>query len=135
MFYLGEYLNTITVSAIAVTLFLGGWHGPAPHVVPWLWPLLWFVGKVLLVVYVYIWIRATLPRMRYDRLMSFGWKLMIPWGLVWVLVTAAILVLPDVYGRRQVLTGIAIAAGAVLVLSLLWPLLVPAKGSSEGAAG
>ena len=62
MFYLGEYLNTVTVAAVATTLWLGGWRGPAPDVLPWLWPLLWFLLKVLLIVYVYIWIRATLSR-------------------------------------------------------------------------
>ena len=122
MFYLGEYLNTVTVAAVATTLWLGGWRGPAPHVLPWLWPLLWFLLKVILVIYVYIWIRATLPRMRYDRLMAFGWKFLIPFGLVWVLATGAVVVLPDVYGKRQVVIGAAILVGAVLALSVIWPL-------------
>jgi len=102
LFYLGEYLNVVTVAAVAVTLFLGGWRGPAPEFLPWLWPLLWFLVKVLALVYLYVWIRATLPRIRYDRLMAFGWKFLIPFGLLWVLVTGAIIVLPDVYGRRAV---------------------------------
>ena len=101
MFYLGEYLNTVTVAAVATTLWLGGWRGPAPDVVPWLWPLLWFLAKVLLIVYVYIWVRATLPRFRYDRLMAFGWKVLIPIGLVWVMVTGAIVVLPEEFGRTR----------------------------------
>ena len=127
MFYLGEYLNTVTVAAVATTLFLGGWRGPAPHVVPWLWPVLWFLLKVLLIVYLYIWIRATLPRMRYDRLMAFGWKFLIPFGLLWVLATGAVVVLPEVYGRRAVITGAAVLVGAVLALSLVWPLFTPKK--------
>jgi NADH-quinone oxidoreductase subunit H len=127
MFYLGEYLNTVTVAAVATTLFLGGWRGPAPHFLPWLWPLLWFLLKVLLIVYLYIWIRATLPRMRYDRLMAFGWKFLIPFGLLWVLATGAVVVLPDVYGRRAVITGAAVLVGAVLALSLVWPLFAPKK--------
>jgi NADH-quinone oxidoreductase subunit H len=127
MFYLGEYLNTVTVAAVATTLFLGGWRGPAPHVVPWLWPVLWFLLKVLLIVYLYIWIRATLPRMRYDRLMAFGWKFLIPFGLLWVLATGAVVVLPEVYGRRAVITGAAVLVGAVLALSLVWPLFAPEK--------
>jgi NADH-quinone oxidoreductase subunit H len=127
MFYLGEYLNTVTVAAVATTLFLGGWRGPAPHVVPWLWPVLWFLLKVLLIVYLYIWIRATLPRMRYDRLMAFGWKFLIPFGLLWVLATGAVVVLPEVYGRRAVITGAAVLVGAVLALSLVWPLFAPKK--------
>jgi len=127
MFYLGEYLNTVTVAAVATTLFLGGWRGPAPHVLPWLWPVLWFLLKVLLIVYLYIWIRATLPRMRYDRLMAFGWKFLIPFGLLWVLATGAVVVLPEVYGRRAVITGAAVLVGAVLALSLVWPLFAPKK--------
>jgi NADH-quinone oxidoreductase subunit H len=127
LFYLGEYINTVTVAAIATTLFLGGWRGPAPDLLPWLWPLLWFAVKVFLIVYLYVWIRATLPRMRYDRLMAFGWKVLIPFGLVWVLATGAVVVLPDVYGRRAVLIGAAVAVGLVLVASLIWPLLSPKR--------
>ena len=85
MFYLGEYVHTVTVAAIAVTLFLGGWRGPHSDFLPWLWPLLWFLLKVTLVIYVLHLVRGTLPRMRYDRLMNFGWKVLIPFGLVWVL--------------------------------------------------
>jgi NADH-quinone oxidoreductase subunit H len=131
LFYLGEYLNVVTVAAVAVTLFLGGWRGPAPEFLSWLWPLLWFLFKVFLVVYLYVWIRATLPRVRYDRLMAFGWKLLIPFGLLWVLVTGAIVVLPDVYGRREVLVGTAVVLAALVGLTLVWPLLAPRHRSSE----
>jgi NADH-quinone oxidoreductase subunit H len=131
LFYLGEYLNVVTVAAVAVTLFLGGWRGPAPEFLPWLWPVLWFLFKVFLVVYVYVWVRATLPRVRYDRLMAFGWKVLIPFGLLWVLVTGAIVVLPDVYGRREVLVGTAVVLGALVALTLVWPLLAPRRRSSE----
>jgi NADH-quinone oxidoreductase subunit H len=123
MFYLGEYLNTVTVAAVATTLWLGGWRGPAPDVVSWLWPLLWFLAKVLLIVYVYIWVRATLPRFRYDRLMAFGWKVLIPIGLVWVMVTGAIVVLPEEFGRDTVVTAFAIGAGVVIAIMLIWPLV------------
>jgi NADH-quinone oxidoreductase subunit H len=124
MFYLGEYVNTVTVSAIAVTLFLGGWRGPHPSFLPWLWPLAWFLGKLILVIYVLILIRGTLPRMRYDRLMNFGWKVLIPFGLVWVLVTGAVIVIPERFDltRRQIFLGGAIAAGALLIVSLAAPL-------------
>jgi NADH-quinone oxidoreductase subunit H len=122
MFYLGEYLNTVTVAAVATTLWLGGWRGPAPDVVPWLWPVLWFLVKVLLIVYVYIWVRATLPRFRYDRLMAFGWKILIPIGLGWVMLTGAIVVLPEEFGRDAVVTAFAIGAGVVVAITLLWPL-------------
>ena len=129
MFYLGEYLNVVTVAAVATTLWLGGPRGPAPDFLSWLWPLLWFTFKVVVIVYLYIWIRATLPRIRYDRLMAFGWKFLIPFGLVWVLLTGAIVVLPDVYGRDAVVTAFAIAFGAIVVVSLIWPLF--AKRPSE----
>jgi NADH-quinone oxidoreductase subunit H len=125
MFYLGEYVNTVTVSAIAVTLFLGGWRGPAPDFVPWLWPLLWFLLKITLVIYVYVLVRATVPRIRYDRLMNFGWKALIPFGLVWVLVTGAVVVLPEEYGRRSVFITAAVVLGVVLLASLLQPVLKP----------
>jgi NADH-quinone oxidoreductase subunit H len=131
LFYLGEYLNTITVAAIATTLFLGGWRGPAPDSLPWLWPLLWFLFKVLAIVYLYVWIRATLPRIRYDRLMAFGWKFLIPFGLLWVLVTGAIIVLPDVYSRRAVITGTAITLGVLVVVMLAWPLVGPRGRTRE----
>jgi NADH-quinone oxidoreductase subunit H len=120
MFYLGEYVNTVTVAAIATTLFLGGWRGPHPDVLPWLWPLLWFLLKVFVIVYAYIWVRATLPRVRYDRLMAFGWKLLIPVGLGWVLATGAVVVLPDIYpnlfGNRR---DLLVAAGVVVVLVIV----------------
>ena len=122
MFFLAEYLHTVTVAAVAVTLFLGGWRGPIFDFLPWLWPMVWFVLKVAVVVFVYIWIRATLPRFRYDRLMNFGWKWLIPLGLAWILVTGATVVIPDVYGRRALLWGIGIAAGLMFLVSLVTPL-------------
>jgi NADH-quinone oxidoreductase subunit H len=121
MFFLGEYVATVTVAAIGVTLFLGGWRGPAPDFLPWLWPFLWFLFKVTLVIYVFVLIRATLPRVRYDRLMAFGWKVLIPFGLVWVLITGAVVVLPDQLdlNRGTLLTWAAIALGAMLLLSFV----------------
>ena len=118
MFYLGEYVNTVTVAAVATTLFLGGWMGPAPDVLPWLWPLLWFLAKVTAIIYVYILIRGTLPRMRYDRLMNFGWKVLIPFGLVWVLITGAVIVLPERFSweRSDIFAVAGIAVGVLLVL-------------------
>jgi NADH-quinone oxidoreductase subunit H len=134
MFFLAEYLHTVTVSAVAVTLFLGGWRGPIFDFLPWLWPTVWFVLKVTAVLFVYIWIRATLPRFRYDRLMNFGWKWLIPLGLVWILVTGAIVVIPDVYGRRAFLWGIGAVAGLMFLLSLVVPLFTRKPQQEETAA-
>jgi NADH-quinone oxidoreductase subunit H len=123
MFYLAEYLNAFTVCAIATTLFLGGWRGPAPDFLTPLWPILWFLAKVFALFYLMVWVRGTLPRVRYDRLMSFGWKALIPLGLVWVMLTGAVVVLPEELDLRRgnILTVAAIAAAVVVVLSLVWP--------------
>ncbi len=86
MFYLGEYVGVITMGALSATLFLGGWQGPL------LPPVLWFLVKVFAVVCVFIWIRATLPRLRYDQLMGFGWKVLVPVGLANLAVTAILIV-------------------------------------------
>ena len=129
MFYLGEYLNTVTVAAVATTLCLGGWRGPAPDVVPWLWPLLWFLAegpRDRLRLHL---VRATLPRFRYDRLMAFGWKVLIPFGLAWVMLTGAIVVLPEEFGRDAVVTAFAIVRAAWSSRSLIWPL---SRGPTRG---
>jgi NADH-quinone oxidoreductase subunit H len=121
MFYLAEYLHMVTISAVGVTLFLGGWRGPMFHVVAWLWPLLWFVVKLVVIVYVLIWIRATVPRFRYDRLMSFGWKTLIPVALLWILITAASVVLPS-YWHSTWRAAVTVGAGTVLVLLAFAPM-------------
>jgi NADH-quinone oxidoreductase subunit H len=84
-YYIAEYINMITISGLAVTLFWGGWLGPA-----FLPPIIWFLLKVGIFIFVFIWIRATLPRFRYDKLMNFGWKVLIPVALVYFLGTAAV---------------------------------------------
>jgi NADH-quinone oxidoreductase subunit H len=91
LFTMAEYINLITLSALAVTLFLGGWHFPFAHGVDFLGPL-WFVIKLLALLFVFIWLRATLPRLRYDQLMSFGWKILLPVATVNALVTALVVV-------------------------------------------
>ena len=85
-YLLAEYLEMFVVSAIAVTFFLGGWMGPGPG---WLDPV-WMIAKILALIFVFIWIRATLPRLRYDQLMSLGWKIMLPLATLNVLVTAVL---------------------------------------------
>jgi NADH-quinone oxidoreductase subunit H len=82
-YIIAEYINMITVSGIAVTLFFGGWLGP------WLPPIIWFFIKIAIFLFVFIWIRATLPRFRYDQLMNFGWKVLVPAALIYFLGTAA----------------------------------------------
>ena len=93
MFFLAEYINMVTVSALATTLFLGGWRAPWPISIweganqGW-WPMLWFLGKVVTFIFVFIWLRGTLPRLRYDQFMRFGWKVLIPISLAWIIVVA-----------------------------------------------
>lgn len=84
IFFLAEYCNMITVSAIAASLFFGGWNGP------WLPPVIWFVIKVIVFMFIYVWIRGTLPRFRYDQLMKFGWLVLFPIGIANVLITALV---------------------------------------------
>jgi len=93
MFFLAEYINMVTVSALATTLFLGGWRAPWPLSIwaganaGW-WPMLWFLIKVCLFIFVFIWLRGTLPRLRYDQFMRFGWKVLIPISLAWIIVVS-----------------------------------------------
>ena len=87
LFQTAEYINMLTLSALAVTLFFGGWEGPWAPLGP-----LWFLIKLALAVFVFIWLRATLPRLRYDQLMRFGWKILLPVATVNAIVTAAIVV-------------------------------------------
>jgi NADH-quinone oxidoreductase subunit H len=97
LFFLAEYVNMITVSAIATTLFLGGWMAPWPLSAigggvlnTGLWPVLWFVLKLSGFLFFFIWLRGTLPRLRYDQFMRFGWKVLIPGGLVWIIAVSAL---------------------------------------------
>ena len=96
LFFLAEYINMATVSALATTLFLGGWH--APFWIDRVWaganegyvPVIWFFGKVLFFIFVFIWLRGSLPRLRYDQFMAFGWKRLIPIALVWIVAVATV---------------------------------------------
>ena len=127
MFFLAEYINMTTVSALATTLFLGGWRAPWPLTIigpgvnsGW-WPVLWFLGKVFFLLFCYVWLRGTLPRTRYDQLMALGWKILIPFSIVWLLLVATV--------RTLRVTGlhspVAIAMAVVVVvlfflLMLFW---------------
>ncbi|AOR32711.1 NADH-quinone oxidoreductase subunit H [Streptomyces fodineus] len=96
MFMLAEYVNMVTVSAVSTTLFLGGWRAPWPISTAWAganhgwWPLLWFVAKVVLLLFVFVWLRGTLPRVRYDQLMKLGWKVLIPVSVTWLMLVATV---------------------------------------------
>lgn len=92
MFFLAEYVNIFSMSAIAATLFLGGWNGPTwqgtlPAFVSAILPTIWFLVKTYLIIFIFFWLRATLPRLRYDQLMSLGWKRLIPAALTWIVVS------------------------------------------------
>jgi NADH-quinone oxidoreductase subunit H len=124
MFFLAEYINMFTVSALATTLFLGGWRAPWPITQFWAganegwWPLLWWTAKVFAFIFMFIWLRGTLPRLRYDQFMKFGWKVLIPLSLVWILFVSGIRAV-----RAEVsvdvtyfLLGAALVIAAILVL-------------------
>ena len=123
LFFLAEYINMATVAALATTLFLGGWHAPWPITVFWegadsgYWPLLWFFGKVMFFIFIFIWLRGTLPRLRYDQFMHFGWKRLIPIALAWIVAVATVRAISLNGGLepRYLLIGL----GIVLVLTLL----------------
>ncbi|MCM3886937.1 NADH-quinone oxidoreductase subunit NuoH [Frankia sp. R82] len=125
-FFLAEYINMVTVSAIATTLFLGGWQPPP---IPGLsgldhgWvPIIWFVLKLLLFLFLFIWLRGTLPRLRYDQFMAFGWKVLIPVGLLWVLIIAVFRVYQkDVDDRTPWLIGIGVVIGVLVIVALVDP--------------
>jgi len=96
LFFLAEYINMFNMAALTVTLFFGGWHGPdfgTPSWISWVFPIFWFLAKTTFFLFVFVWIRASLPRIRYDQLMAFGWKRLIPISLLWlVLATVAVAV-------------------------------------------
>ena len=126
LFFLAEYINMATVSALATTLFLGGWRAPWP-ISMWdganegYWPLLWFFGKVLAFVFFFIWLRGSLPRLRYDQFMAFGWKRLIPIALAWTVAVATIrsVSLEGGIPRQYLLIGIGVLAALFLVLFFL----------------
>jgi NADH-quinone oxidoreductase subunit H len=129
LFMMAEYVHMLVVSSVAVTLFLGGWRAPWP-ITFWAgansgwWPLLWFAGKVLLLLFVFIWLRGTLPRLRYDQFMHLGWKVLLPVNLVWILVLAGINVIDDWRTRDRLLVIAGVALG-VLLIAMLWPARKP----------
>ncbi|GAA1909289.1 NADH-quinone oxidoreductase subunit H [Marmoricola bigeumensis] len=122
LFFLAEYINMATVSALATTLFLGGWRAPWP-ISLWdganqdYWPFLWFMGKVLVFIFFFIWLRGSLPRLRYDQFMAFGWKRLIPISLGWIVAVATIraMTLDGGVDRQTLLIAIGVVAAITLV--------------------
>jgi NADH-quinone oxidoreductase subunit H len=118
LFYLAEFMNTITMSAIIVTLFLGGPAGPVLVGPGWIWGVIWFSVKLSVFLFTFVWIRATLPRFRYDQLMNIGWKALIPLALGWILLLGAINVGRDEDWNMGVVVGGSFAALVVCWLAL-----------------
>jgi NADH-quinone oxidoreductase subunit H len=128
LFMLAEYIHMVVASAVMTTLFLGGWRAPWPITAVWeganagWWPLLWFMAKVTLLLFVFVWLRGTLPRLRYDQFMRLGWKVLIPLALAWIVALGGILVM-----QRSELTTTQrfVIVGAIAVVALLaiafWP--------------
>lgn len=121
MFFLAEYINMATVSAIAVTLFLGGWHAPwpiaqmAPGIDDGYLGAVWFLAKVILIIFVFVWLRGTLPRFRYDQFMKLGWSWLIPLSLVWIIAIATVRSLErSMFSDPRFL----VVAGVLLVVAL-----------------
>ena len=124
LFFLAEYINMATVAALATTMFLGGWHAPFWIDEFWAganhgyWPFLWFMGKVMFFIFIFIWLRGSLPRLRYDQFMHFGWKRLIPFSLLWTLAVAAIRTV-DLNGgfeRKWLYAAIAVCLALIVVL-------------------
>ncbi|MCC3768105.1 NADH-quinone oxidoreductase subunit NuoH [Streptomyces sp. UNOC14_S4] len=141
LFMLAEYVNMITVSAVAVTLFLGGWRAPYPVSTFWeganhgWWPLLWFVIKVQLLLFFFIWLRGTLPRLRYDQFMKLGWKVLIPVSMVWLMLVATVRALRNEnYDFQRITLYVGGAVVAVLVLSLVADVFRDRGGADREAA-
>jgi NADH-quinone oxidoreductase subunit H len=139
MFYLAEYINMTTVAALATTLFLGGWRAPWPISlwssanVGW-WPVLWFLIKVFILLFCYIWLRGTLPRVRYDQLMAIGWKILIPISIVWILLTATVRA-----WRQNTHDTIPYVVGGVvlviiIVLASMWDTAAQQRAARNAAA-
>src|SRR5689334_18418349 len=140
LFFLAEYINMATVSALATTLFLGGWHAPfwIDHIWPGAnegyWPLLWFFGKMFFFIFIFIWLRGSLPRLRYDQFMALGWKLLIPISLVWLVAVATVKAIQLEGGLDRPVLLIALGVVVIALLALmLWPASKAATGTEAAA--
>lgn len=144
-FFLAEYINMLNVSAVATTLFLGGWRAPWPLSLigdgmlneGW-WPILWFLAKVWALMFVFVWVRGTLLRLRYDQFMVFGWKVLIPFALGWLVLLSVVQYLRIGTGVGvQALVTALVAIGLVTTAAIMfWPeKKAPPGASDDGAAG
>ncbi len=131
MFMLAEYVNMTTVSALATTLFLGGWLAPFPISLwegansGW-WPLLWFTAKVWVFLFLFILLRTVLPRLRYDQFMNLGWKVLIPVSLAWVMIVAAVRAARNEgYSVGSIALVCAAVTVGVILAGILWKMLQP----------
>jgi NADH-quinone oxidoreductase subunit H len=139
LFFLAEYINMVTVSALATTLFLGGWHAPYGVTSFWAgansgwWPILWFVIKLLVFLFFFIWLRGTLPRLRYDQFMQLGWKILIPTSLLWLLMVATVRALNTRYdfNVRQLSLYVAVGLAVVIALSFVWDLFAASRRDDD----
>ncbi|MBQ0922801.1 NADH-quinone oxidoreductase subunit NuoH [Saccharopolyspora endophytica] len=140
LFFLAEYINMVTVSALATTLFLGGWHAPWPLSLigdgvlntGW-WPVLWFLGKTIAFLFFFVWLRGTLPRLRYDQFMDLGWKLLVPVSLVWIMAVTVIRALrnSETVSTQQFMIGGAVVVVILVAATFLIPDRKPEKDSDE----
>lgn len=129
-YYLAEYINIFNVSAVAVTMFLGGYKAPWPWDFmnpvtgsPW-WGILWFTLKVWFLFWIFVWVRGTQVRFRYDQFMNLGWKVLIPVGFVWMIAVAWIKALPVFFGfnSQQIMIAVAVVCVVLLVIVMLIPI-------------
>ncbi|ONF66206.1 NADH-quinone oxidoreductase subunit NuoH [Amycolatopsis keratiniphila] len=133
MFFLAEYVNMVIVSAFATTLFLGGWKFPfvgADHALNQGWlPLIWFAAKLFILLFGFIWLRGTLPRLRYDQFMRLGWKVLVPVNLVWIVVIVTVRAIKNSGGLStpQILFG----GGALILFVVILSFLIPDKKVPE----
>ncbi|MFI2754410.1 NADH-quinone oxidoreductase subunit NuoH [Cellulomonas sp. P22] len=135
-FFLAEYINMINVSAVATTLFLGGWRAPWP--ISWIndgmfntgwWPVLWFLAKVWMLMFVFVWIRGSALRFRYDQFMKIGWKVLIPAALAWVVCVSLVQGVRN-FTDIELRTVLFVLAG-ILILAVVVSFLVPEKPANE----
>ncbi|MBT2492286.1 NADH-quinone oxidoreductase subunit NuoH [Streptomyces sp. ISL-96] len=141
LFMLAEYVNMVTVSAVTVTLFLGGWRAPYPISAFWeganhgWWPMLWFVVKVQLLLFIFIWLRGTLPRVRYDQLMKLGWKVLIPVSVVWLMLVATVRAMRNEnMDFQNIVLYVAGAIISILLLSFVADIFRDKKEKEQAAA-